>query len=84
MMVFISVSMYTTSYIARDCKCLIQSPSLWAFTLPVQIRLGEPANSDVYTPSLFISDPRVQHEHAIQKEALQEYWEKRGGAPDHH
>eukprot|EP00977_Amphora_coffeiformis_P005950 scaffold1267_cov171-Amphora_coffeaeformis.AAC.26 len=47
MMTFISVSMYTTSYMARDY-------------------------------------PRIQHEHQIQKEALHEYWEKRGGAPDHH
>jgi hypothetical protein len=30
------------------------------------------------------SDNRIQHDHSVQKEALHEYWEKRGGAPDHH
>lgn len=30
------------------------------------------------------TDPVIQHKRAIEKEALKEYWEKRGGEPAHH
>ena len=32
----------------------------------------------------FCTDKRIQHKRAIEKEALKEYWEKRGGEPAHH
>ena len=35
-------------------------------------------------PICIMTDGVVQHKHAIEKEAVHEYWEKRGGAPDHH
>jgi hypothetical protein len=34
--------------------------------------------------SSFFLDNNIQHKHAVQKEALHEYYEKHGGAPDHH
>jgi hypothetical protein len=30
------------------------------------------------------ADKQIQHKHVVEKEALREYYEKHGGAPDHH
>jgi hypothetical protein len=34
--------------------------------------------------SLWLADKSIQHKHVVEKEALHEYYEKHGGAPDHH
>jgi hypothetical protein len=34
--------------------------------------------------SLWLTDKSIQHKHVVEKEALHEYYEKHGGAPDHH
>lgn len=79
MMIFISVTMYTTSYIARDCESF--SNNYCNIVLrPFALRFSYHNDDDYST----VADPRIQHEHAIQKEALNEYWAARGGAPDHH
>ena len=33
---------------------------------------------------LCLTDAGIRREHAIEKEAVKEYWEKRGGQPGHH
>lgn len=39
----------------------------------------------MYTATYFARDyQHVQHKHHIQKEALKEYYEKHGGAPEEH
>jgi hypothetical protein len=45
-----------------------------------------PTVSHILNPVLCFgfADKAVQHRHEIQKVALKEYYEKHGGAPDHH
>jgi hypothetical protein len=33
---------------------------------------------------LLSTDKAVQHRHAIEKDAMHEYYDKHGGAPGHH
>lgn len=77
MMVAVSTIMYTTSYLARDCKC---------FELFYKILLAflHPMLSSCCFSAFFILDKNVQHRQEIQALALKEYYEKHGGAPDHH
>jgi hypothetical protein len=74
MMIAVSTIMYTASYIARDCKCMEV-----VYTISFDLK------SNVFSVVFFcISDKNVQHRQEIQALAMKEYYEKHGGAPDHH
>jgi hypothetical protein len=39
----------------------------------------------MYTTTYLSRDYKaIQHKHDVQKQAMKEYYEKHGGAPDHH
>lgn len=80
MMMGVSFVMYTTSYIARDCKFYRKRD------LPM---IGTSCFVCLLVPELSLThsintDKNIQHKHEIQEKALAEYYEKHGGSPGHH
>jgi len=86
-MIGVSVIMYTTSYLARDCK-LVVCRAAWWHEVPCSL-LSHGTHFPKLTRCIprsipLLADPAIQKKHEIQKKALHEYYEKHGGAPDHH
>ena len=98
-MIGVATVMYTTSYLARDCTFEFgrvvsngMPPTsfcaLWHAAFCLEDHLLNRCFVVFLRVSLWlrslVADKVIQHKHVVEKEALHEYYEKHGGAPDHH